>query len=459
MRIAHLHLPGLTSYAHASYLQTILVNNLLRYKQRQSSLLRSPSHNHHDALQPSSSVTNNDNQIDTTTSSTSNDRISITTDKVYKIENKIPDPVILTAQFNPIYTCGRRELGTISATQQTYLRRDGRAKFAEAMRGGQITFHGPGQMVAYPIFDLRYHFHPRPRRGRPSSPGPSTTPRTTPASPHHHPDGSLSNHARQQNNQDGLLQAASPAIPFYGDYWIQIKLSDHSRENTINPTTTTTPIKQARQRQETMMTMSVRTYISLLESSLINTLCHYSIPSFRLPEHPGVFISSVHKIASVGVHLRRHVTSHGVALNVSNEPMEWFERVVACGLEGVSASSIEREWRGEGGSGISFNRRLEGGGSGTSVEGESLEEEGRDGVGRMVDKGSDTVRKVDQGSDIATKLDEDEGQQKARGRVIPEVEEVAGVFVQKFAEMWNAQGGEKVEGVYKISEGDVLNLS
>lgn len=68
-----------------------------------------------------------------------------------------PVPTIITAQFSPVYTCGRREVGTVSAEQQTYLKEHGNAEFYEALRGGQTTFHGPGQLVAYPIIDLKTH--------------------------------------------------------------------------------------------------------------------------------------------------------------------------------------------------------------------------------------------------------------------------------------------------------------
>lgn len=68
-----------------------------------------------------------------------------------------PDPIVITAQFSPVYTCGRREIGTVNKEQQDYLRADGRAEFFEALRGGQTTFHGLGQLVAYPIIDLKRH--------------------------------------------------------------------------------------------------------------------------------------------------------------------------------------------------------------------------------------------------------------------------------------------------------------
>lgn len=68
-----------------------------------------------------------------------------------------PIPTIITAEFNPVYTCGRREVGTVSPEQQEFLKDGGNAEFYEALRGGQTTFHGPGQLVAYPILDLKRH--------------------------------------------------------------------------------------------------------------------------------------------------------------------------------------------------------------------------------------------------------------------------------------------------------------
>ncbi|KAK4990250.1 hypothetical protein LTR66_006862 [Elasticomyces elasticus] len=194
MRLQHIHLPSLSPYTRASALQDRLVHACLAYK-------ASPSL--HPVLKPS----------------------------------------IITAQFHPVYTCGRREQGTVSAEQQAYLCADGRADFHYTLRGGQTTFHGPGQLVAYPILDLKRH---------------------------------------------GL-----------------------------------TP----------------RTYVSLLERTLIKTCAQYGI-STMTTEHPGVWVTPDSKIAALGVHLRRNITSHGIGLNI-NTDLWWFSRIVACGLEGKSTTSFQ----------------------------------------------------------------------------------------------------------------------
>jgi lipoate-protein ligase B len=156
-----------------------------------------------------------------------------------------PAPHVITVEFAPVYTCGRREVGNVSLEQQRYLRADGRADFVEAMRGGQTTFHGPGQLVAYPIVDLRTH------------------------------------------------------------------------------------------------KLSPRCYVAMLEKSLIATCARYGIKAMTT-ENTGVWTSEDDKIAAIGVHMRRNITSHGVGLNV-NTDLWWFDRIVACGLEGKRATSFAKQ--------------------------------------------------------------------------------------------------------------------
>ena len=54
-----------------------------------------------------------------------------------------------------------------------------------------------------------------------------------------------------------------------------------------------------------------------------------------------MWVTDDEKIASVGVHLRRNVASHGIGLNVETN-LEWFDRIVACGLVGKRATSFEK---------------------------------------------------------------------------------------------------------------------
>lgn len=50
-----------------------------------------------------------------------------------------------------------------------------------------------------------------------------------------------------------------------------------------------------------------------------------------------------HKIASIGIQVRHHITSHGFALNVGMHVLPWFEHIVACGIVGKGMTCVERE--------------------------------------------------------------------------------------------------------------------
>lgn len=86
----------------------------------------------------------------------------------------------------------------------------------------------------------------------------------------------------------------------------------------------------------------VRRYVRDLEETLIRTLAAYGVAGERREgqEHIGVWVGAA-KIASIGVHLSRWVTTHGFALNVATD-LALFGGIVACGLPGVEMTSIAR---------------------------------------------------------------------------------------------------------------------
>lgn len=68
-----------------------------------------------------------------------------------------PPPTILTMEMAPVYTFGRRQITDPDTSRQIY-RLEKEADGADCVvtqRGGQTTFHGPGQLVSYPILDLK----------------------------------------------------------------------------------------------------------------------------------------------------------------------------------------------------------------------------------------------------------------------------------------------------------------
>ena len=74
----------------------------------------------------------------------------------------------------------------------------------------------------------------------------------------------------------------------------------------------------------------VGAYVRALEQTLIDTLADFGISAGRIPQLTGVWVDG-RKIAAIGVHLSRWVTSHGFALNVHTD-LNYFRYIVPCGL-------------------------------------------------------------------------------------------------------------------------------
>jgi lipoyl(octanoyl) transferase len=144
----------------------------------------------------------------------------------------IPDQLLLL-EHPHVITLGRNgHAGNVLASAEV-LNRAGVA-FYPTDRGGDVTYHGPGQLVGYPIVDLR----------------------------------------------------------------------EWKRD--------------------------VGAYVRAVEQAIIDTLAEYGIDAGRIPKLTGVWVGE-RKIAAIGVHLSRWVTSHGFALNVSTD-LSYFQYIVPCGL-------------------------------------------------------------------------------------------------------------------------------
>jgi lipoyl(octanoyl) transferase len=74
----------------------------------------------------------------------------------------------------------------------------------------------------------------------------------------------------------------------------------------------------------------VGAYVRAVEQTIIDTLADYGIAAGRIPKLTGVWVGE-RKIAAIGVHLSRWVTSHGFALNVGTD-LDYFQYIVPCGL-------------------------------------------------------------------------------------------------------------------------------
>jgi lipoyl(octanoyl) transferase len=74
----------------------------------------------------------------------------------------------------------------------------------------------------------------------------------------------------------------------------------------------------------------VGAYVRGIEQAIIDTLADYGIEAGRIPKLTGVWVGD-RKIAAIGVHISRWVTSHGFALNVTTD-LSYFQYIVPCGL-------------------------------------------------------------------------------------------------------------------------------
>jgi len=85
---------------------------------------------------------------------------------------------------------------------------------------------------------------------------------------------------------------------------------------------------------------TLRCYIHKLEQVVMDTCQQFGVETHRTDD-VGIWIGN-EKIAAIGVHCQRHITSHGLALNC-NTDLSWFGHIVPCGLHGKSVTSLSRQ--------------------------------------------------------------------------------------------------------------------
>ena len=88
----------------------------------------------------------------------------------------------------------------------------------------------------------------------------------------------------------------------------------------------------------------VKKYCRDLEQALIFTLETFGLSADRIDGLTGIWLTSPpRKIASIGIHIHKWVTTHGYALNVDLDPAPFTEWITACGLEGAAFTTMARE--------------------------------------------------------------------------------------------------------------------
>jgi lipoyl(octanoyl) transferase len=186
---------------------------------------------------------------------------------------EIGDVLLLLEHF-PVITLGRNAKAAHVLGSPKALAARGVEVF-ECDRGGDVTFHGPGQLVGYPIFDLRGY-----RSTQPSA----------------------------VNHQQEPIDATDDPVPFM------------------------------------RKTLGAVDFVRRLEEVLIRTCGEFGIPTRRIAGLTGAWTEaeSAGKIAAIGVHISRSVTSHGFALNV-NLDLSYFDLIVPCGITAKPVTSMQKE--------------------------------------------------------------------------------------------------------------------
>lgn len=88
----------------------------------------------------------------------------------------------------------------------------------------------------------------------------------------------------------------------------------------------------------------VKRYCRDLEEALIRTLAAFDLPAERIDGLTGVWLTRPpRKIASLGIHISKWVTTHGYALNVDLDPAPFTQWITACGIEDAAFTTMARE--------------------------------------------------------------------------------------------------------------------
>ncbi len=85
-----------------------------------------------------------------------------------------------------------------------------------------------------------------------------------------------------------------------------------------------------------------KAYIFNLEELIIKTLADFNITSYRKPNFIGVWVAHNNedkKIAAIGVHIKKWVAYHGVAINI-NTNLSFFDNIVPCGIDNFKVTSL-----------------------------------------------------------------------------------------------------------------------
>ena len=87
--------------------------------------------------------------------------------------------------------------------------------------------------------------------------------------------------------------------------------------------------------------IGVKSYVKMIEQLISHTLMYYGLETNVPIKETGIWVEDK-KIASIGIHVSRGVTMHGLAINI-NTDLSYFDNIISCGIEGVKMTTIDKE--------------------------------------------------------------------------------------------------------------------
>ena len=87
--------------------------------------------------------------------------------------------------------------------------------------------------------------------------------------------------------------------------------------------------------------IGVKSYVKMIEQLISHTLMYYGLETNVPIKETGIWVEEK-KIASIGIHVSRGVTMHGLAINI-NTDLSYFDNIISCGIEGVKMTTIDKE--------------------------------------------------------------------------------------------------------------------
>jgi lipoyl(octanoyl) transferase len=218
-------------------------------------------------------------------------------------EEKIGD-VLLLLEHKPVITLGRNARAANVVASPELLSQRGVELF-ECDRGGDVTFHGPGQIVGYPIFDLRGF-----ARGAADA---------------------SSAQRKHLGAIDFVRRLEEVLIRTCADFAIPTKRVPALTGVWTNPEATTNHV-------------AADAFVRLPSSELAEARSvAFSEPGTDECVRPYASTpSSEAKLAAIGIHISRSVTSHGFALNV-NTDLSFFNLIIPCGITSKPVTSMQQQ--------------------------------------------------------------------------------------------------------------------